>query len=458
MNKVVRASLGIFLMTLLSQSFGSDALSVHDILKIANEKNLQIQIAQGKLQIAQAQTKQAWSTVSPKITAAAGLNRVDSYQNRSVMSAFSSLGTVLANVPSANLAPLTAMSGASSATDYYSTKLSVSQVLFNGSVFPAITASNYGLKSAESGLRMAKEEVYSNLLNMAFSEIQLQRNLDVLRESRKQMELLMTKVSALQRNGLATQIDVLRTSSSLSRLDVSIINVRNSIANLYQNMDMVLNQDIGTPTINSDIIESLVNDFSIPVDFDSKSLLANRSDYQQLLAMQNLMETNVSIQQGNYLPSLVLAGSYGYMGTSGFNLNDANRDWTIGVNGSWNLFDFGSIDSKVEEAKANEANMKRQIEQTLKTMGNDLRSTQLNASSAKEKIASIKDEVKMNEDAFRLMSSRYALGEVTSLELIDAHNQLLASRKNMVEAKIEYSTQVIKWLKSTGQLVQYFEK
>ena len=66
--------------------------------------------------------------------------------------------------------------------------------------------------------------------------------------------------------------------------------------------------------------------------------------------------------------------------------------------------------------------------------------------------------MQVNEDAFKLMNSRYNLGEVTNLELIDAHNQLLTARKKLVQAKIEYATQIVKWLKATGQLLPYFEK
>ena len=73
---------------------------------IADENNLQIQISTGKYQVALAQTQQAWSLLYPKISASAGVNRVDSYQSRASMAGFSLFSKVLADVPSANLTPL----------------------------------------------------------------------------------------------------------------------------------------------------------------------------------------------------------------------------------------------------------------------------------------------------------------------------------------------------------------
>ncbi|MEK6558035.1 MAG: TolC family protein, partial [Candidatus Margulisiibacteriota bacterium] len=77
---------------------------------------------------------------------------------------------------------------------------------------------------------------------------------------------------------------------------------------------------------------------------------------------------------------------------------------------------------------------------------------------SKEKIDAITEEVTVNEDAFKLMNSRYNLGDVTNLELLDAHNQLLNARKNLVEAKIDCANQILRYLRATGQLLSYFKK
>jgi outer membrane protein TolC len=75
-----------------------------------------------------------------------------------------------------------------------------------------------------------------------------------------------------------------------------------------------------------------------------------------------------------------------------------------------------------------------------------------------EKIDAIGEEVQANADAYELMNSRYLLGEVTNLELIDAHNQYLTAKKKLVEAKIEYAGLALKWMRSTGTFLSYIQK
>ncbi len=455
--KQVRYVLVVFMGMLVSLGFGTTTLlQVQDLLRIADENNLQIQISTGKYQVALAQTQQAWSLLYPKISASAGVNRVDSYQSRASMAGFSLFSKVLADVPSANLTPLNSLTGLGSMADYYSAKVSISQMLFSGSVFPALVASDYALKGASAGLNATREEVYSTVLTLAFSLIQTQKNLEVLQESRKQIQLLLTKVTQLEKNGLGTPIDVLRTKSSLSGLNVAIIQLNNTIANLYQTLELTLNQPV-YGKVDAAVVDQL-NLLDVIPSLDRQTLLLQRNDYQQLLNTSQLMDSSVDIQAGNYWPTLMLSGAYGYTGSSGFNFSDSNRDWTLGVNGSWNLFDFGATQAKVDEAKANANNIHHQIEQSIKAMENDFKSILLNIHASKEKIDAITEEVTVNEDAFKLMNSRYNLGDVTNLELLDAHNQLLNARKNLVEAKIDCANQILRYLRATGQLLSYFKK
>ena len=70
----------------------------------------------------------------------------------------------------------------------------------------------------------------------------------------------------------------------------------------------------------------------------------------------------------------------------------------------------------------------------------------------------MQEEEKLDIDVFNLINSRYHLGEVTNLELIDAQTQLSNVRGRLVGAKIDYAQNVVQWLKATGQLSQFFKK
>jgi outer membrane protein TolC len=130
----------------------------------------------------------------------------------------------------------------------------------------------------------------------------------------------------------------------------------------------------------------------------------------------------------------------------------------LGVNANWSFLDFGTTSGKVAESDNTAQQMRRQLEQLKKAIANDLDSLHLSLQATYDKIDAIGEEVQANADAYELMNSRYVLGEVTNLELIDAHTQFLTAKKKLVEAKIEYAGLALKWMKANGALLSYIKK
>ena len=421
----------ITILGLISISFSASTMqlsrvNIYDILDDAERNNISIQIYKHKFNIANAQTKQAWSTVFPKFSFDAGANRMQS-----------------AVVPLAN---------------YYSASIGLSQILFNGSVFPAITASDYGLQAAKADLAATKETVYYNVVNLYFSIIQFEEQLDVIKDSKDQLQRILNQTYELNKNGLATEIDVLRTKASLSGVNATVISMANAKETMKNNLEMLLNKELTGERFDSSIITKLYESGIIDNGIGIEDVLKKRQDYQQLKNITALMKTNIDIQSGGYLPSLVLVANYGYQGTNGFNFNDNNKDWLLGVNGNWNVFDFGTNQAKIDEAMENYKIMDRQVAQLKLAIEKELVGINLNIKSAKAKIEAVKLEEKSNNDVFNMVNSRYHLGEVTHLELMDAQNSLSRARGKFVEAKIEYAMNVLQWLKATGKILNYFEK
>ena len=438
--------------------FAETPIPVMDLIKLAHQNSLQIQIAQNKLGVVKAQTDQAWSTIWPKLSLSGGYNRMDSYSARAAGSSFGLFGAVLSVVPSVNLSPLNAMAGMSTIGDYYSAKLSLSQILWNGSALTAIGVSDYGLAGAKAQYSAAKEDTYLGVLNLAFSIIQTEKNLDVMNESKKQLQGLYNKVIELQKNGLATRIDVLRTKASLAGMNVSIIALQNALQGMFNTLEMLVNAPLPSRTLDGQIIETLYKTFPVPSKVEVNAVLEKRYDYLQLLNTSKLMDATVDIARWSGLPSIMFVGSYGYQGVNGFNFNDSNRDWMVGVNANWSFLDFGTTEGKISESDHAAQQMRQQLEQFKKAIANDLDSLQLSLKATYDKIDAIGEEVVANADAFELMNSRYVLGEVTNLELIDAHTQFLTAKKKLVEAKIEYAGLALKWMKANGTLLAYIKK
>jgi outer membrane protein TolC len=425
-----------FLPTHLFAQIDNKVLGIDEILDLVSRNNLQLQMAKHKYNIAEAQTGGAWSSIFPKFSLQSGYNKMDSYSTRAALN-FA--------VPSYEM-------------DYYSTKLSLNQVLFNNSAFTAISVSNYGLNMAKNDFLATKEDVYFNTLKLYLTIIQLEKQLEILNDSKVQMDKILNKVESLKSNGMATQIDVLRTKTSISSLKVGINTFSNTIKTMYLSLEMILNCKIGNNKLDPEIIDKLFEDKIIQSDIILAEVYKNRFDYQSLESTIKLLEANVFIQESAVWPSLIVVGSYGFIDTNGFKFANNNKDWSVGLNCIWNFFDSGSTGAKVAEAKENYEILKKQESQIKIAIENELTINQLNLDAAKDKIDSISEEVDLNIEVVNQINSKYLLGEVTNLELLDSQNQLLNAKNKLLSAKIEYALEVLKSLKTTGQIAKYFNK
>lgn len=426
----------VITMVLFSQIIFAESqtstLSFTQLLKIASQNNLSIQMAQQKVKVAEAQLSQAWSAVFPKFTIDAGANRIDSAQTRVLFG---------------------------SSADYYSAKAGLSQLLFNGSVGPAIVASDYLLKGAYAEMQTSKEDVFFNVIKIYLTLIQLQEQKQVLSDSLDSLNKLLNKVQQMQISGLVTKTDVLRTKSGISAMKVGMINLQNTIDILRSNLNMLVNSDVSGLVIDEGDIAKLYNTVTYDPALKCSNVLENRGDYRQLDNTASLLKTAVDINSGAWFPTFVFVANSGYSrANNGFNFTGADRDWMYGLNGSWSIFDFGQTGAKIDEAKANYKRIQQQLEQVKLAIDTELYNISLNISANKEKVKSLQEEELVDIETYNLVNARYTVGEVTHLELIDAQNTLADVRSRLVSARIDVVLELLKWLKATGKLNEFINK
>ena len=424
----------------------NSVLTVPDLLNLADQNSIQLQVAQSKVNLANAQYVEAFTAILPKFSANGGYTKMDSYATRLQMQEFA----LMLNNP--------AIANMSSEAEYWSAYGKVTQLLFNGNVLPAIQGGTYGLQAAQQGLASTREDVYFSIVKMYLATIQIDKQLEVQKESKDQLEKILARVIEMKNNGLATQIDVLRTQASVSGIKVAITNLLSAKDIMLSNLEMLVAGSFQGKSLDSQIVDRLYSDSVYNPSMSVDAVLPNRPDYSQLQATKLLMNSVIDLQAGSWLPTLVAYAQYGYEGTDGFRFDSSNRDWMYGINGSWSVFDFGTTGAKIDQAKANASMVDQQIEATRRGVVNDLKTIALNIKAARANIDALKEEEQLDVDTFNLINSRYHLGELTNLELIDAQNQLLNVRGRLVGAKIDYAQNVVLWLKATGQLSTYFKK
>jgi len=112
-----------------------------------------------------------------------------------------------------------------------------------------------------------------------------------------------------------------------------------------------------------------------------------------------------------------------------------NNTLTYGLALTWTPFDSGLTAGKVEEAKANLAAARAELESTKLAVTSDVSQAYLNLMTAEQRVTTAEAEVANAQEALRLVEGRYKAGLGTFLDVIDAQTALTTAQTNKVNAQ-----------------------
>ena len=129
-------------------------------------------------------------------------------------------------------------------------------------------------------------------------------------------------------------------------------------------------------------------------------------------------------------PTVGLAGGFDYAKPNRkifpvTNLWD--ESWDVGVNVSWNFFDFGRAKSQAAEAAAIVTATRERIAEFDEVVSADIRQRLLDIESSQAMVRAANDAVRSAAEARRVVMDRFGAGVATSTDVLIAQVQLLES-------------------------------
>ncbi len=341
-----------FIFLSVSLAIAAPLLSFTDVCTLALTKNKYLLTKIEDYEIAKTQTDQAWATVLPSLKLESSYSKYHASLGGGTSAALTGFFTGLAQViPSLN-ALMAGGSPFASENDTYTTKISVSQVIFGTHILPTLEASQSALKMAEANVNQQKQQLLSDVATQYFQLVKLEKNLTLLLDTKRSFEQHYKNTEELINNGFAYNNALLRIEVEMARIEKNILDLRNA----EQNAKTAFSNFIGYPLAeNFDLTFSLEVPFPVTDNFslDFASIIDQRSDVQSIKQMILLLEANIALNASKSWPVLFAAGSYGYVNGQKFSFSDADKEWMVALSGSWQLFDGMSTAAKVDEARHN---------------------------------------------------------------------------------------------------------
>lgn len=407
--------------------FGQDTLTIskNDIWQKANDKNLQLQIANQAFKSAQADYRQSNALFLPSISASHTaisttnpLMAFGSKLNQEILTA-SDFNPALLNNPAA--------------TQNYATKIEVLQPLINMDGL-------YGRQAAKSKmeafqLQTERTTEYLALeVNKSFMQLQLAyKAVKVLEKASATADANLKLVENYFKQGILQKTDLLSVQVRVNEIKNQLQYAKSNVQNASDYLAFLLNEDNTNKVYKP--LEELDN--TINISSINTTLSSNRKD---ILAMDKSSDAYAKMYQSskmNFLPTLNAFGSYELYDDTLFGTNA--QGYLVGAQLSWKVFDGYKSIGKMEKAKADYQKAEVENQQYKSQSQLELNKTNRQLKDAENKVNLEKLALEQSQEAYRIRSNRFTQGLEKTTDLLQAETQMFQKELQMLQAVFEYN-------------------
>jgi outer membrane protein TolC len=239
--------------------------------------------------------------------------------------------------------------------------------------------------------------------------------------------------------GALSKFDLLRAQVAVANGRPPLIRAKND----YRISIEELRQSLGFSTRKAESLlqtpEFLGELAYEPTDIDLQGALESaqtrRPELQQLLRLERAAQENMSAARGAYWPSLGLGAGYQVKKSVETNDLGTTRDgWSVGVQGSWAIFDGWATRGRMAQARSLLEQSKLTSAEQQLGIDVEVRRAFSTLQEADELVTSSKAVVGQAEESVRLAQARFDAGTATQLDVLESQVALTEARTNELQA------------------------
>jgi outer membrane protein len=410
----------------LAQDNVEPRLTLKDAVQLALKRNPEMQIAQDELDGLNGKIKEVRSGAYPQVTLQGyGLRMRDP----SVLNSSS-----FDNVPKEFKDALVP-----EASNMFDLGLDVKQPIFTaGKVRTALRLAQESLLEKKASMEAVRQQLTFKVLQ-AFNDFLLaEANREIVKETHQQRLKHLEQARIRFKNGVATEIDVLRSEVNVANLEPELIRADNRmrLARAAINNLIIADLEASTPLVG------VLEYHPWPagsLEEIQKRTLELRPELQVARKQVQQARLTQSLAQAENKLTVDMEGQYGYAVRKPKNLFDSDFSrWNLTFNFKLPLFDSGRKSgllaqafSRVHTAEQRLAQLENNIRLEIKQAYDDMQS------SAKA-ITAARLNVGQAEKVLSMMQSNYQFGAATTLDVIDSQTALSLARNSQINATYDY--------------------
>ncbi len=337
--------------------------------------------------------------------------------------------------------------------------LSLNQLIFDGSYFVALQATQVVKDIASLDIQKAEIDIRTDVANAYYGVLVTREAREIAQENLKVIEENYRETKALYENGFLEEQDA-------DQLELLMNNLSNNVRNFSRQEELayqLLKFYMGLPLETEVSLTSTVDELSAlnnseTVLLTDQFLLENHIDYR--IAQNNLRAASLQLknEKAGYLPSLSFFALHSQLNADNndFNAFSYDRFWadgtSLGLNLNWTLFSGLARPAKVQKAKIDVQRTQLAITITQSQLQLAYEQAKSDYQFAVDNYNTQKKNVVISQKIRDRTLIKFKEGLSSSLELTQAENQLLTAQSDYLNAMQSLLTAKENVQKAIGKL------
>jgi outer membrane protein TolC len=345
----------------------------------------------------------------------------------------------------------------------YNIKVTGTQLVFNGTTWPAIRGTFFQRDSAYFALRNTVDQVISTVKTQ-FYQVVVNRELIVVQE--QSVRLLQDQLKDQQNRfeaGTVPRFNVLQAEVQLSNQIPQLITARNnyriSILQLAKTLGLDFNpaRGLAAPLRVVGELNYIPRKVSLVEAIELGK--QNRPFLKQARANVLNQIEQVHVALGGWFPTVNANGGGEWLSSQfSSSWGDISKGWLTTVTGSWPIWDSGQVWGQVKQQRALLSESEITFDDDVRQVELEVQQAASNLSQNQELIQATEKNVEQAEEAVRLAKARLDAGAGTQLDVLNAQVQLTTAQSTRLQALFGYNSSLAEFDRVTGAQSSYTEQ
>lgn len=401
----------------------ASAASLQDALSQAWRSNPQLQAQRASLAAAGEQVEQAKGGYYPQVKV------------------FGGIGAAHQDVDTGGFFPINTI-----VLNSRSLGLEVDQSLYAGGKIEAgVAVAKHSMSAQQAGLHASEEKVLLDAARAYMDVVQNQAVLALEQSNLKVLQQALDAATASFKNGEVTHTDVDQAEARLAGAQATLIQAKGALASASAEYERVVGappQDLNTPASLSGLPAS-----------ETETLKLAQQNYQVLAARATAAaaDSRVEISESSLKPSLMLSGQVSAAHEPSFPFEKYNTR-SIMLEFSMPLYSGGSLRSQVSAARHQADSRHQDALDAERAARDDAIQAWQAYQTASAGLAAITAQITAAQSAYNGVQAEYKEGERTTLDVLNAEQELLGAQVNRLRAQRDEIVSEYALKAATGQL------